>query len=159
MRFHGRKSWIRCLAHITSLICEGVLQDLKAGTAKEAKKMLDKWDEENKSNNYTIPGDSSRSGIAKISLLNLWMLRSGPREQDFKSMPRTHHRQPTYDVDTRWNSTYDMIDQFLELEAEYTEFVDTEAPTEPPTPKPLASQANKSAISTPCLGTMEASED
>ncbi|XP_044714741.1 uncharacterized protein HRG_11776 [Hirsutella rhossiliensis] len=125
MRFHGRKSWIRCLAHITSLICEGVLQDLKAGTAKEAKKMLDKWDEENKSNNYTIPGDSSRSGIAKIRLLNLWMLRSGSREQDFKSMPRTHYRKPTYDVDTRWNSAYDMIDQFLELEAEYTEFVDT----------------------------------
>ncbi|XP_044723739.1 uncharacterized protein HRG_01635 [Hirsutella rhossiliensis] len=119
------KSWIRCLAHITSLICEGVLQDLKAGTAKEAKKMLDKWDEENKSNNYTIPGDSSRSGIAKIRLLNLWMLRSGSREQDFKSMPRTHYRKPTYDVDTRWNSAYDMIDQFLELEAEYTEFVDT----------------------------------
>ncbi|OAQ58956.1 hypothetical protein VFPPC_11895 [Pochonia chlamydosporia 170] len=125
MRFHGRKSWIRCLAHITSLICDGVLQDLKAGTAKEAKKMLDKWDEENESNNYTIPGDSSRSAIAKIRLLNLWMLRSGPREQDFKSMPRTHYRKPTYDVDTRWNSTYDMIDQFLEFEAEYTEFVDT----------------------------------
>ncbi|KAH7418649.1 ribonuclease H-like domain-containing protein, partial [Cadophora sp. MPI-SDFR-AT-0126] len=28
-------------------------------------------------------------------------------------------------IDTRWNSAYDMIDQFLELEAEYTEFVDT----------------------------------
>jgi hypothetical protein len=125
MRFHGRKSWIRCLAHVTSLICEDVLQDLKAGTAKEAKKMLDKWDEENISNNYTIPGDSSRSAIAKIRLLNLWMLRSGSREQDFKSMPRTHYRKPTYDVDTRWNSAYDMIDQFLELEAEYTEFVDT----------------------------------
>ncbi|KAM4061947.1 hypothetical protein HRG_013460 [Hirsutella rhossiliensis] len=53
------------------------------------------------------------------------MLRSGSREQDFKSMPRTHYRKPTYDVDTRWNSAYDMIDQFLELEAEYTEFVDT----------------------------------
>jgi hypothetical protein len=125
MRFHGRKSWIRCLAHITSLICESVLQDLKAGTAKEAKKMLDKWDEENNGNNYTIPGDSSRSAIAKIRLLNLWMLRSGSREQDFKSMPRTHYRKPTYDVDTRWNSAYDMIDQFLELEAEYAEFVDT----------------------------------
>jgi hypothetical protein len=94
-------------------------------SAKEAKKMLEKWDEENNSNNYTVPGVSSRSAIAKIRLLNLWMLRSGSREQDFKSMPRTHHRKPTYDVDTRWNSAYDMIDQFLKLEAEYTEFVDT----------------------------------
>jgi hypothetical protein len=39
MRFHGRKSWVCCLAHVTALICEDVLQDLKAGTAKEAKKM------------------------------------------------------------------------------------------------------------------------
>jgi hypothetical protein len=127
MRFHGRKSWVRCLAHVTALVCEDVLQDLKAGTAKEAKKMLDKWDEENRGNNYTIPGDSSRSAIAKVRLLNLWMLRSSSREQDFKSMPRTSYRKPTYDVDTRWNSAYDMIDQFLELEAEYTEFVDTHA--------------------------------
>ncbi|KAM4055445.1 hypothetical protein HRG_014987 [Hirsutella rhossiliensis] len=110
MRFHGKKSWIRCLAHITSLICDGVLQDLKAGTAKEAKKMLDKWDEENKSNNYTIPGDSSRN--------------PGLESKTSNACP-THYRKPTYDVDTRWNSTYDMIDQFLELEAEYTEFVDT----------------------------------
>ena len=87
--------------------------------------MLNKWEEENKSNNYTIPGDSSRSIITKIRLLNLWILRSGPREQDFKSIPYTHYRKLTYDIDTRWNSAYNIINQFLELEAEYIEFINT----------------------------------
>jgi len=41
MRFHGRQSWIRCLAHIVSLICTDVLKDLKSGSAKEANKALD----------------------------------------------------------------------------------------------------------------------
>jgi hypothetical protein len=41
IRFHFRRSWIRCLAHIVSLICDDVLNDLKSGTAKEAKKALD----------------------------------------------------------------------------------------------------------------------
>ena len=39
MRFHGRPSWVRCLAHVVALICDDVLKDLKAGTAKEAKKL------------------------------------------------------------------------------------------------------------------------
>jgi hypothetical protein len=40
MRFHGKPSWIRCLAHVVALICKDVLADVKAGSAKEAKRML-----------------------------------------------------------------------------------------------------------------------
>ena len=41
MRFHGRPSWVRYLAHIVALVCDDVLMDLNAGTGREAKKLLD----------------------------------------------------------------------------------------------------------------------
>jgi hypothetical protein len=40
MRFHGRKSFIRCLAHVTNLICDDILKELKSSTAREAKLSL-----------------------------------------------------------------------------------------------------------------------
>jgi hypothetical protein len=124
MRFHGRSSWVRCLAHINGLIVSDVMKDLKTGTAAEAKRLLDALDEIHKSSTYTIPFDASRSGPAKIRLINLWALRSAPREQDFKSMPRTKNRRPIYDVDTRWNSGHDMMEQYIELTPEYNEFIE-----------------------------------
>jgi hypothetical protein len=127
MRFHGKESWIRCFAHVISLICGDVLTDLKASTAKAAKKLLDDWDKEFNNNHYIIPMDESRSSIAKVRLLNLWILRSPGREQDWSSMPKTSNRRPIYDVDTRWNSMYDMVQQFLELLPEYEAFIDTHA--------------------------------
>jgi hypothetical protein len=101
------------------------LDDLNAGCAIEAKKALDSWDTEFKCNTYNIPDDGGRSAIAKVRLLNLWILRSSYREQDWKEMPKTANRRPIYDVDTRWNSAYDMIEQFLELEPEYTAFIES----------------------------------
>ena len=125
MRFHGKQSWVRCLAHVIALIVKDVLYDVKAGSAKEAKKILDSWDAHYQRNDYVIPDDGGRSAIAKVRLLNLWILRNTGREQDWKSMPKTKTRRPIYDVDTRWNSAHDMIEQFLELEAEYVEFIRT----------------------------------
>ncbi len=125
MRFHGRRSWIRCLAHIVSLICIDVLKDLKSGSAKEANKALDSWEEQYKSNSYVIPYDGGCSTVVKVRLLNLWMLRSSSQEQEWKEMPKAANRRPIYDVDTRWNSALDMIEQFLELEEEYKAFVES----------------------------------
>jgi hypothetical protein len=71
MRFHGKSSWIRCLAHIIALICKDVLSDVKAGSAKEAKRMLDSWDAEFKTHDYILPHEDGRSAIAKVRLLNL----------------------------------------------------------------------------------------
>ena len=53
MRFHGRDSFVRCLAHVINLICSDVLKDLKAGTAKEAKKLMDDWEKRYNSNEYS----------------------------------------------------------------------------------------------------------
>ncbi len=41
MRFHGRASFIRCLAHIINLICKDILTQLGMGSVKEAKATLD----------------------------------------------------------------------------------------------------------------------
>ena len=71
MQFHGRHSWIRCFAHVIALICTDILSFMKAGTAKEAKKLLDSWDKEYKCNTYYIPLDSSHSSIIKVRLFNL----------------------------------------------------------------------------------------
>ena len=125
MHFYGRPSQICYLAHVIALIAGDVLNDLKAGSAKEAKKALDSQDAEAKGAQYNVPDDGGRSAIAKVRLLNLWILRGSQREQDWNSMPKTLKRRPIYDVDTRWNSAYDMIAQFLELEVEYTAFIES----------------------------------
>lgn len=41
MRFHGRSSFIRCLAHIINLICKDILSHFSAGSVREAKATLD----------------------------------------------------------------------------------------------------------------------
>ena len=41
MRFHGRPSFIRCLAHVINLICKDILARFGAGSTKEAKTILD----------------------------------------------------------------------------------------------------------------------
>ena len=100
MRFHGKSSWIRCLTHIIALICKDVLTAIKAGSAKEAKRMLDSWDAEFKTHDYILPHEDGRSAIAKVRLLNLWILRRSGREQEWKAMPKTRTRRPIYDVDS-----------------------------------------------------------
>jgi hypothetical protein len=66
MRFHGKSSWIRCLAHVIALICKDVLNNLKAGSAREAKRMLDSWDAEFKTHDYILPYKDGRSAITKV---------------------------------------------------------------------------------------------
>jgi len=39
-------------------------------------------------------------------------------------MPKIINRHSIYNVDTRWNSAYNIIEQFLELLNKYTQFVD-----------------------------------
>jgi len=126
MRFHGKTSFVRCLAHITNLICDDILKDLKSGSTEEAKALLDNQDKKHKDKKYNLTPDhlpsTGKGAVAKIRLLNLWILRSDQRLQDWAKYPRCIHRKPRYDVKTRWNSAYDMIQQALDLQQEYTEF-------------------------------------
>lgn len=105
MRFRGRPSFIPCLAHILNLICKDVLASLRAGSAREAKAILDDMAI------HTSPAfnsvHSTKGAIMKIRLLTLWIARSPQRRQDWKEV--SPGKQVSYDVDTRWNSTYIMI--------------------------------------------------
>ena len=118
MRFHGRKSFIRCLAHVTNLICDDILKELKSSTAREAKALLDDLDKRRVKNIPLLPG---RGVLAKIRLINIWILRSTLRGQAWDALsPRAAAREPKYDCGTRWNGGYDMADMACDLRDEYT---------------------------------------
>ncbi len=122
IRFYRKLSFIHCLTYVINLIYKDVLSSLKASSAIKAKKTLDSQEKTFKSADYVIPKDNSRSAITKVRFLNLWILRSTQREEDQAKLLRVLNRKPIYDVNTRQNSAYDMIVQYLELEAEYTDF-------------------------------------
>jgi uridine kinase len=44
-------------------------------------------------------------------------------------MPKTISRRPIYDVNTRWNAIYDIIEQFLNLLPKYEAFINTHLQT------------------------------
>jgi hypothetical protein len=74
-RFRGRKSRIRCLAHITSLIGDAVFDHLKAGTTKEAKELLQRV--LNGDANGVFPTDClTLSVYMKIRTFVLWIMAS-----------------------------------------------------------------------------------
>jgi hypothetical protein len=119
MRFHGRPSFIRCLAHVINLVCKEVLAHLGAGSAKEAKATLD---ESSLLKNPPLADHlSSKGAIVKIRLLVLWITRSSQRRQEWKRVSPT--KQINYDVDNRWNSTYRMVADAIRLRKELTQFV------------------------------------
>jgi len=119
MRFHGRKSYIRCLAHIINLICKDVLASLKAGSAREAKAILDELATQ-RDPSFTS-ASSVKSVIVKIRLLVLWIARSPQRRQEWKKVSPT--KKISYDVDNRWNSTYNMVSDAIRLRKELTLFI------------------------------------
>ena len=101
MRYQGRKSFIRCLAHVINLICKEILASLGSGSAREAQAVLDELtlhEAQSFSNN-----GGGKSAIEKIRLLVLWISRSPQRRQEWKTFSPA--KQISYDVDNRWNST------------------------------------------------------
>lgn len=130
MRFHGRTSFIRCLAHIINLICKDILAHFGAGSMKEAKVALDQASA-TRSLSLLETGTSvlvEKNVIVKIRLLVLWIARSPQRLQEWRRVsPR---KLISYDVETRWNSTFIMITDALRLRKELTQFVRIHAEVE-----------------------------
>ena len=74
--FHGKLSQIQCLTYIITLIYKDVLSDVKVGSIKEVKRILDSQDIEFKTHDYVLPYKDSRSVVIKVRLLNLQILYS-----------------------------------------------------------------------------------
>jgi hypothetical protein len=105
MRFRGRQSFIPCLAHIINLICKDVLVSLRAGSAREAKAILD--DMAILISPAFSPLHSTKGAIMKIRLLTLWIARSPQRRQDWKEV--SPGKQVSYDSFNRGCQEYRML--------------------------------------------------
>jgi hypothetical protein len=97
MRFKGRKSYIRCLAHALNRIAKDILADLNSGSMDDTK---------------AGKIDPIKAGpVAKLRYICVWLGRTSQRmDQWHKHSPQ---KSIQYDVDNRWNSTHDMIGDAL----------------------------------------------
>jgi hypothetical protein len=77
MRFRGRQSFIPCIIYILNLIYKDVLASLRAGSAREAKAILDDMAIHTSLAFNCLHG--TKGVIMKIRLLALWIARSPQR--------------------------------------------------------------------------------
>jgi hypothetical protein len=118
IQFQGLDSYIRCLAHVLNLIVKDILRALKSGTTKEAFAICDSLQE-----GEPIP---AQSALAKLRILALWINRSPQRRQKWKEVCKYMNlsgKYIQYDVETRWNSTYRMLDDGLNARDQINRFL------------------------------------
>jgi hypothetical protein len=127
--FRGLDSYVRCLAHILNLIVKDILRVLKSGNTKEATTACDSFKE---GREWAI---GTEEPLAKLRILALWIHRSPQRKQNWKDICKIiklPDKYIEYDVDTRWNSTFrmlndaiqarDQVNKFLELQTDFPRF-------------------------------------
>ncbi|EED12102.1 hypothetical protein TSTA_001730 [Talaromyces stipitatus ATCC 10500] len=119
MRFQGRNSFIGCLAHILNLICKDILVSLKTGTVRDAHVILNEMPSQKDHSPETLI--SMKGAIVKIRLLALWISNSPQRRQAWKDI--SPYKQINYDINTHWNSTYNIVSKALQLRKEVTQFI------------------------------------
>lgn len=105
MFFKGNESFIRCLAHVLNLIAKSMLKVLKAGSHKEAKRIIKQMRDDNRD---TFQFDETpQSVIARLRLIVLWILASEQRIDKYMEKASV---SLDYDVDTRWNALLKMLE-------------------------------------------------
>jgi hypothetical protein len=117
IQFYGLDSYIRCLAHIRTLIVKDILRALRSGSTEEAHVVCDSL----------RAGEpiKAQTALAKLRILALWIDRSPQRREKwedichFMNLP---YKYIEYDVETRWNSTYRMQDDGLKAKDQINDF-------------------------------------
>ncbi|KAK9257597.1 hypothetical protein V1519DRAFT_113117 [Lipomyces tetrasporus] len=108
----GLGSCVRCLAHIIHLIVKDILVALKSGNTEEADAICDNLDEgEHQSLRALEP-------LARLRIIALWIHRSPQRRQAWNDNCKRMNLPDKfieYDVDTRWNSTFRMLSDALQV--------------------------------------------
>lgn len=102
LRFQGLDSYIRCLGHVLNLIVKDILRSLGSGTRAEADQACDSL-----GNGGSF---ATESALSKLRVLAPWVQRR-QRWKEGCRINNMYDKYIQYDVDTRWNSTYRMIQE------------------------------------------------
>jgi hypothetical protein len=116
--YRGLDSYIRCLAHVLNRIVKDILRTLGSGTMEQAQVACDCL--------QTGNSITEHSAIGKLRVLALWINRSPQRRQKWKEICRLNNlpdKFVAYDVATRWNSTFRMVDDGLNSRQQVNKFL------------------------------------
>ena len=119
LKFQGSSSYVRCLAHVINLIVKDVLRTLKDGTMDDARAACDALQSSNPI--------GTQSALGRLRILALWIHRHPQRRQKWKEVCRMldlPNKYIEYDVETRWNSTFRMIDDGLKAKKQIKKFLE-----------------------------------
>jgi hypothetical protein len=108
-------NFIRCLTHIINLIAKAILDHLKAGSAEEAYSILD---------SKIAQQSAPISVVMKVRTISLHIKESPQRQEKWLQLiPKNQvKRFIQYDIDTRWNSTYYMINDAFIFQSEIAQY-------------------------------------
>ncbi|KAN0079116.1 Ribonuclease H-like domain containing protein, partial [Elaphomyces granulatus] len=123
-RFQGRANLIRCLAHILNLIVKKLLETLKSGNRASAEESIQQVD------NRQYLSTTSDSALARLRVLALWISGTPGRKSQWRNICRDHNLPSTlipYDVDTRWNSTYLMVEAGIKAKRQIPRWISSQS--------------------------------
>ena len=105
MRYQGEASFVRCLAHILNLIVKEFLVTLRASNTATDYRIV-----EDLQNNLSLA--ESHSAFSRIRILALYVSASTERKKEWRDLCQLKGMDAKliqYDVETRWNSAYRML--------------------------------------------------
>src|SRR5450432_3197781 len=118
-RFHGQSSYIRCIAHVLNRIVKLILKTLNSGDRTAANDAI-----ELVSNRQYM--DTSDSALARLRVLIIWISRSLERKSQWRHICHDNSLPDSlipYDVDTRWNSTYLMLEASIKARRQISRWI------------------------------------
>ncbi|KAJ5123842.1 uncharacterized protein N7515_007667 [Penicillium bovifimosum] len=119
LRFQGIDSYIRCLANVLNLLVRDILSGMKSRnhtSAVEASDLLQ--------GNEKI---GRQSALARIRMMTFWILKTPQRRRQWKATCQANGLNDKFiecDVETRWNSTYRMVQGALQAKAQIEKWIE-----------------------------------
>jgi len=118
-RFHGQASYIRCIAHVLNRIVKLILKTLNSRDRASANDAIELVS----TGQYISTTDSP---LARLRVLVIWISRSPERKSQWRNICHDNNLSGTlipYDVDTRWNSTYLMLEASIKARRQISRWI------------------------------------